>query len=112
LALTSAKSGPTTMAPRQTRNALGALLSGFLVGISRGRSPAVLADITTAESHGVDAVWSGGGGAMADTLTIYAAAALQTSTVTLGTSIIPTYLRHPVVMASEALAIEGWLSEG
>ena len=75
------------------------------LSISRGRSPAVLADITTAESHGVDAVWSGGGGAMADTLTIYAAAALQTSTVTLGTSIIPTYLRHPVVMASEALGI-------
>jgi hypothetical protein len=50
------------------------------LSISRGRSPAVLADITTAESHGVDAVWSGGGGAMADTLTIYAAAALQTST--------------------------------
>ena len=40
------------------------------LSISRGRSPAVLADITTAESHGVDAVWSGGGGAMADTLTI------------------------------------------
>lgn len=77
------------------------------LSISRGRSPAVVADITTAESHGVDAVWSGGGGAVADTLTIYAAAALQTSTVTLGTSIIPTYLRHPVVMASEALAIEG-----
>jgi alkanesulfonate monooxygenase SsuD/methylene tetrahydromethanopterin reductase-like flavin-dependent oxidoreductase (luciferase family) len=40
-----------------------------------------------------------------DTLTTLAAAATKTSTVCLGTSIVPTYPRHPLVMAQQALSL-------
>ena len=39
-----------------------------------------------------------------DVLTTFAAAAIKTSTVRLGTSIVPTYPRHPLVLAQQALA--------
>jgi alkanesulfonate monooxygenase SsuD/methylene tetrahydromethanopterin reductase-like flavin-dependent oxidoreductase (luciferase family) len=37
--------------------------------------------------------------------TLAAAAAPKTSTVSLGTAIVPTYPRHPLVMAQQALAL-------
>lgn len=40
-----------------------------------------------------------------DVLTTLASAALKTSIVRLGTSIIPTYPRHPVVLAQQVLAL-------
>lgn len=40
-----------------------------------------------------------------DTLTLFAAAAARTSSVRLGTAIVPTYPRHPLVMAQQALAL-------
>ncbi len=40
-----------------------------------------------------------------DSLTILAATATKTSTIRLGTSIVPTYPRHPLVMAQQALSI-------
>lgn len=40
-----------------------------------------------------------------DTLTILGSAAAQTKRVQLGTSIIPIYTRHPIVMAQQALTI-------
>jgi alkanesulfonate monooxygenase SsuD/methylene tetrahydromethanopterin reductase-like flavin-dependent oxidoreductase (luciferase family) len=39
-----------------------------------------------------------------DVLTIFSAAAIKTSTVRLGTAIVPTYPRHPLVLAQQALA--------
>jgi F420-dependent oxidoreductase-like protein len=66
----------------------------------------VVERIVTAESRGVPAIWSTAGGVSADTLSALAVAASQTERIVLGTSIVPTYPRHPFVMASEALAIE------
>jgi len=66
----------------------------------------VVERIVTAESRGVPAIWSTAGGVSADTLSAFAVAAPQTERIVLGTSIVPTYPRHPFVMASEALAIE------
>ena len=40
-----------------------------------------------------------------DALTTFAAAAAKTSTINLGTSIVPTYPRHPLVVAQQALAL-------
>ena len=40
-----------------------------------------------------------------DVLTTFAVAAAKTSTINLGTSIVPTYPRHPLVVAQQALAI-------
>jgi alkanesulfonate monooxygenase SsuD/methylene tetrahydromethanopterin reductase-like flavin-dependent oxidoreductase (luciferase family) len=40
-----------------------------------------------------------------DVLTTFAAAAAKTSSVNLGTSIVPTYPRHPLVLTQQALAL-------
>jgi len=40
-----------------------------------------------------------------DALTTFAAAAAKTSTIRLGTSIVPTYPRHPLILAQQALAL-------
>jgi alkanesulfonate monooxygenase SsuD/methylene tetrahydromethanopterin reductase-like flavin-dependent oxidoreductase (luciferase family) len=40
-----------------------------------------------------------------DTLTAFAAAAVQTHTIRLGSAIIPTYPRHPLTVAAQALAL-------
>lgn len=49
-------------------------------------------------------VWSTQSPLQADTLTAFAAAAVQTSELRLGAAVIPTYPRHPLTMASQALA--------
>jgi F420-dependent oxidoreductase-like protein len=38
-------------------------------------------------------------------MTMFAAAAARTSSIVMGTSIIPTYPRHPIVMATQALVL-------
>jgi alkanesulfonate monooxygenase SsuD/methylene tetrahydromethanopterin reductase-like flavin-dependent oxidoreductase (luciferase family) len=65
-----------------------------------------LSQIKEAERARVCQAWiTIGGAGRADSLTFYAAAALQTTNIRLGTSIVPVYPRHPLVTASQALAI-------
>ena len=64
-----------------------------------------LAAIERAEARGVPAVWSTVGGAAADAVTLFAAAAVRTARIGLGTSIVPTYPIHPVKLASQALVL-------
>jgi len=62
--------------------------------------------IVEAERAGLRQVWlSQGGSGGTDTLTIAAMAAVRTTQIRLGTAIVPTYPRHPLVMAQQALAI-------
>jgi F420-dependent oxidoreductase-like protein len=61
--------------------------------------------IAAAEDAGVRQVWMAQLPTWPDTLTTLAAAAEKTTTINLGTSIVPTYPRHPLVMAQQALAI-------
>lgn len=75
--------------------------------IRRPNPAATLAAIERAEASGLDAVWSTVGGAAPDAVTLFAAAAVRTTRITLGTSIVPTYPRHPAALASQALAIAG-----
>ena len=42
-----------------------------------------------------------------DTLTLLAAAAMKTERITLGTSIVPAFTRHPLAFVTQALALEG-----
>ena len=65
----------------------------------------ILARIRKAESLGVSAAWLTTGGAGLDGLTILAVAAAQTESMLLGTSIIPTYPRHPVAVAQQVQVI-------
>lgn len=68
-------------------------------------SRAVVELIVAAEEAGVGQVWMTQGAAAPDTLGIFAAAAMRTLTIGLGTAIVPTYPRHPLVMAGQALAV-------
>ena len=65
-----------------------------------------IARIQEAEQAGVQQAWMAmGGSGSADILTVLAIAATQTEQIKLGTAIVPTYPRHPLVMAQQALAI-------
>ena len=64
-----------------------------------------IARIREAEQAGVQQVWMTSVGMM-DTLTLYAAVATQTRHIRFGTSIVPMYPRHPLVMAQQAATIE------
>ena len=61
--------------------------------------------IAAVEAAGVRQIWMAQPPFWPDTLTTLAAAATKTSTVRLGTSIVPTYPRHPLVMAQQALSL-------
>lgn len=64
-----------------------------------------LAMITRAEELGVAAAWLTTGGVGPDGLTILAVAAAQTRRIKLGTSIVPTFPRHPLAMVQQALVL-------
>jgi F420-dependent oxidoreductase-like protein len=71
------------------------------VVVSAADSPSILAGIEHAEQLGISAAWLTTGGVGLDALTLYAAAAVRTSRIRLGTSIIPTFPRHPLVVAQQ-----------
>lgn len=62
--------------------------------------------IARAEAARVDTIWTVMGALARDTPTIFAAAAVQTSTIKLGTSIVPAFTRHPIALATQVLALE------
>ena len=77
-------------------------MSGKIIGISvlGPDSQAVLAEIERAEELGIGAVWLTTGVGL-DALTLFAAAAVRTRRILLGTAITPTFPRHPVVVAQQ-----------
>jgi F420-dependent oxidoreductase-like protein len=84
-------------------------MAGLHVGFALRRpSPAAAIDmIVELASAGIETAWSTSGGVGGDTLTLFGAAAPRTSRILLGTSIVPTYPRHPTVLAAQALIVEG-----
>jgi F420-dependent oxidoreductase-like protein len=83
---------------------VAALRAGLAV---RGPNAAhTLAAIVRAEEQGVQGIWSTVGGTNPDAVTLFAAAAAKTSRISLGTAIVPTYPRHPIALASQALVLE------
>jgi len=71
------------------------------VVVSAADSAGVLDRIEQAEQLGIPAAWLTTGGTGLDALTLYAAAAVRTSHIRLGTSITPILPRHPLVMAQQ-----------
>lgn len=61
--------------------------------------------IVAAEAAGVRQIWMVQPPSGPDTLTTLSAAATKTSTIRLGTSIVPTYPRHPLVLAQQVLSL-------
>ncbi|MFM9886727.1 MAG: LLM class flavin-dependent oxidoreductase [Burkholderiales bacterium] len=64
----------------------------------------MLAGIRQAEAAGVPAVWLTTG-AGPDALTVFSAAASVTQRIRMGTAIVPTFPRHPVVIAQQVVDI-------
>ena len=68
-------------------------------------STAILEGIQRAEELGISAAWLITGATQPDALTIFAAAAVKTQRIMLGTSIIPSFPRHPLTLVQQAQAI-------
>lgn len=66
----------------------------------------VQTNIARAEELGLNAAWMTTGGVSLDSLTCFAASAGATTNIKLGTSIIPTYPRHPLVVAQQAQVVD------
>ena len=71
------------------------------VALHQRDAAAMLAGIQAAEQSGLAGVWVTTGAAP-DGLTVLAAAAPTTRTIKLGTAIVPTYPRHPLIAAQQA----------
>ena len=81
-----------------TRERVGLVIDGT-------NAAATVKTIAAVEAAGVQQIWMAQTPFWPDTLTTLAAAAIKTSTVRLGTSIVPTYPRHPLIMAQQALSL-------
>src|SRR6266581_2234100 len=75
------------------------------VAVRGDKAREVLTRIEQAEQLGLHAAWMTTGGARLDSLTIFAAAALRTQHIKLGTSIVPTFPRHPLVMVQQVQVV-------
>ena len=75
------------------------------VHVSGDRVAEVLDDIDRAEQLGIEAAWMTTGGARLDSLTTLAVAAGRTTRIMFGTSIVPTFPRHPVVVAQQVQVV-------
>lgn len=75
-----------------------------LAGGSRPLS-AYVEQIVHHEEAGLDSVWCGQLFGV-DALTVFAVAGAQTTRISFGTAVIPTYSRHPLILASQALTTQ------
>ncbi len=62
--------------------------------------------ISAAERAGIQCAWLTSGGAAPDPLAVFAAAALKTEHILFGTSIIPTFPRHPLAVIQGAMVVD------
>ena len=76
---------------------------GFVV--RRERADQTIEGIRGVEAAGVGTAWSIMLGTGKDTPTLFAAAAMRTERVKLGTGIVPAFTRHPIGLASQALTL-------
>ena len=83
-------------------------MSGKLIGVAvtGARTQDVHATIQRAEELGVGGAWLTTGGARIDSLTVFASVAEKTNAIKLGTSIVPTFPRHPLVIAQQAQVVD------
>lgn len=96
--MTINKNPPVVSSSRPIRERVGLIVEGV-------NSAAAVNIIVVAEDVGVRQIWMLQPPNLPDVLTTFAAAASITSSVNLGTSIVPTYPRHPLVLAQQALAL-------
>lgn len=83
-------------------------MKDLVIGLrAASRDAAGIRDATiAAEKAGIEVAWSTSGGLQADPLVAFAAAAGSTAKIGFGTSIVPTFPRHPLALAQEAIALD------
>ncbi len=79
-------------------------MAGTTLGlvIAAPDSATALKHIKKAEDMGIPAAWMTTGGAGVDAITIFAAAAVNSERILLGTSITPAFSRHPITVVQQA----------
>jgi F420-dependent oxidoreductase-like protein len=75
------------------------------ISIAAADAPTLVGIIEEAEAAGVDQLWMTQNPASPDSLTVFGAALGRTTRVRLGTSIVPTYPRHPLALAQQAATV-------
>jgi F420-dependent oxidoreductase-like protein len=75
------------------------------VYVQGGNATETLQAIKDAEAAGVPSFWLTTGGQAPDVPTLYAAAAMVTQNIKMGTSITQTWPRHPVAVVSQCVAL-------
>ena len=85
----------------------GGVVAKVRIGVAAtgGDARAVLDRIVDLERAGIDAAWLTTGGAGIDGMTVLAAAAARTERIMLGTSIIPSWPRHTIVVVKQAQVV-------
>ena len=88
-------------------------MNGKLIGLAVGGNKVadIQAAIEQAEKVGIQAAWMTTGGARLDSITTFAAVPARTQSIKFGTSIVPTFPRHPLVMVQQAQVV-GQLAPG
>ena len=98
MTMTTNNTSHQVVSSRPTQERVGLIVDGT-------SAAAAVKTIVTAEDSGVRQIWMTQPPNLPDVLTTFAAAAAKTSSVNFGTSIVPTYPRHPFVLAQQALAL-------
>lgn len=83
------------------------MLIGIFVG-SLGSASTIegqIQDVVEAESDGFDSFWTAQSQGV-DALTLLALAGQRTKRIEMGTAVVPTYSRHPLVLAQQALTTQ------
>jgi F420-dependent oxidoreductase-like protein len=75
------------------------------VTVQAPNAAALVQRIVEMEAMGVPAVWMTTGGTAPDAITVYAAAAVRTERILMGTSITPTFPRHPIVTVAQTMVV-------
>ena len=69
-------------------------------------APGLIAGIAEADRLGLGTAWLTVGGAAPDPFAVFAAAARDAERIGFGTSIVPTFPRHPITMAQGAMTVD------
>ena len=79
---------------------------GVGVHVAGTNVPKLIDGIVAAEKAGIQCAWMTCGGVAPDPLAVFAAAAGRTTRILLGTSIVPTFPRHPLALVQSALVVD------
>lgn len=83
-------------------------MKNLIVGVHVAgvNAPKLVDGIVAAERAGVQCAWMTCGAVAPDPLVVFAAAAARTTRIMFGTSIIPTFPRHPLALVQGATAVD------